>query len=241
MKEADVNPVARQYDLIFEKERANTYPVMDEVERAAGFAIDRRELELMARVLACPLKVNPPNWQHGRLIYATLRRYATDAKLPQLRCLDVGTAKGFSALIMRAALDDADVPGSVVSVDVIDPLARVSRNTVAESDGLKTLAETLESFMYAADRVSFLMATGADYLRSSSERINFAFVDGKHQYHAVRDEATLLAERQQPGDIAIFDDIHIPGVRTAINELKTYDVRHVHLKKDRGYAVAVRL
>jgi predicted O-methyltransferase YrrM len=241
MKEADVNPVARQYDLIFEKERANTYPVMDEVERATGFAIDRRELELMARVLACPLKVNPPNWQHGRLIYSALRRYLADVKPSKMLCLDIGTAKGFSALVMQSALDDAGVDGAVVSVDVIDPQARATRNTVAEVDGLKTLAETLSPFARAADKVSFLWSSGTDYLGSSSGRINFAFVDGKHKYDAVRDDAALLATRQQPGDITIFDDVHLKGVRQAVDELKTYDVKHVHLKMDRSYAVAVRL
>src|SRR3989304_7206134 len=69
----------------------------------AAFALERTRLEAAARVLACPIKAGPPNWQHGRVLYALTRRYRLTAEGP-LYCLDIGTAKGFSALCLLWAV-----------------------------------------------------------------------------------------------------------------------------------------
>src|SRR6185369_15064920 len=89
----------RQYDKAFIEERMSEYPMIDDYEKSCGFALNRHKLEEAARVLACPVKKNPPNWQHGRVIYSTLRSYMTETTcVNPLHILDVGTAKGFSAL-----------------------------------------------------------------------------------------------------------------------------------------------
>lgn len=131
-----------QYNGIFAKERRSSYPIIDRYESSFGFAIDRDKLESMARTLACPLKVNPPNWQHGRVIYTTLRNYLRAANLTGYHpILDIGTAKGFSACVMSHAIADAQSGCGVVSVDVVSPNDKIRRNSVAELDGLKTIDE----------------------------------------------------------------------------------------------------
>ena len=60
-------------------------------------------VEAAARVLACPLKANPPNWQHGRVLYAGYRAYLAGLQRRVL-LLDIGTAKGFSAAAMSNRL-----------------------------------------------------------------------------------------------------------------------------------------
>src|SRR5262245_9408863 len=119
-----------EYEAAFRKECDQSYPVVDALEKRYGYAIDRTKLNIAAHVLACPLKKNPPNWQHGRILYALTRHYLQGQI--DVSLLDVGTAKGFSALCLLWSLRDTDILGSVTSVDVIDPLARVKRNTVAE-------------------------------------------------------------------------------------------------------------
>jgi hypothetical protein len=200
MKSTLTPPTVADYDRIFEAERLNEYPMVDAFEQRMGFALDRQRLEDAARVLACPLKDNPPNWQHGRVLYAlTVGRGRSVAE--PLNMLDIGTAKSFSALCLlwgRGAAPDGVWVGSggVTSVDVLDPLARVRRNTVAEV--------------------------------------------GKHEESVVREEGRLLADRQEPGDVVMFDDVQIPGVAKAVAGLKGYEFEYLEVKPERKYAIGVR-
>lgn len=231
-----------RYTRAFEAERRCTYPVLDRLEQEFGYAVNRTRMEDAARVLACPVKRNPPNWQHGRVIYALLRRLASSYE-GKMHVVDVGTAKGYSALVARWALDDAGKRDSVVaSVDVIDPTARIYRNTIAEADGPLTLAETLTPWREDAARVWFCCARGADWLRHNwdAARLPFAFVDGKHTYDAVREESEVVSTRQKSGDVMLFDDAHIPQIERAIEALRGYRKTRIDVLPHRAYVIAVR-
>lgn len=229
---------ARAYDAAFQRESLMAYPSVDAVEREAGFALDAERYLPAARVLACPLKTNPPNWQHGRVLYALTRQYLASATGP-VQLLDIGTAKGYSALCLYWALVDAEVHGRVTSVDVIDPHDAVRRNTVAECDGLKTLAEILSPWP-EAQNIDFLQSTGQKWLANNPTRVHVAFVDGKHSHEAVTWEAALLSERQRSGDLVVFDDVQIPAVDMAVMGLTSYTVRYVQVLPNRKYAIARR-
>lgn len=231
---------ADTYQRLFETERKNEYPVIDAFEERMGFAIDRERLESIAAVLSCPYKAAAPNWQHGRVLYAAVRNYLSRTGLTSVRTLDIGTAKGYSALCVRMAVEDAGVDAQSVSVDVMPPSAKVRRNTVAEVDSLKTLAEILATFPEAT-RIQFLESTGIDFLRANSLRIHFAFVDGKHTGAVVKQEGLLLAARQEPGDVVMFDDVHIPDVSIAVTSLQShYTMDYLSVLPKRAYCVGVR-
>ena len=232
-------PTAEDYALAFEAERKREYPVLEQFEARMGYAIDRTLLEHMARVLACPVKKNPPCWQHGRVIYSAVRRYS-DTRQGPIVGLDIGTAKGFSALCLWWGIHDAGRITNVTSVDVIDPKARLSCNTVAEVDGEKTLAETLAPYV-EADRIAFECATGIDWLLNHQGRIHVAFVDGKHTGQVVAREGWLLSQRQDSGDLAIFDDLHLPDIAKAVNGLREYySLERIDVLPNRAYAVGIR-
>lgn len=235
---AMTRPTRAAYDQVFAREAARRYPVVDELEWRYGYALHPDRLLPAARILACPVKANPPNWQHGRVLYA-LARAAFDTVRGRVMVLDIGTAKGFSALCLRWAVDDAGASGTVVSVDVIDPRSREPRNTVAELEAPRTLTELLAPWPEAAN-ISFICSTGVAYLEHYSGRIEFAFVDGKHTAEAVWKEGLLLAERQQPGDVVVFDDVHLPNVRTAVASLTAYKVEWLSVLPSRAYAIARR-
>ena len=233
------DPTAADYARIFEAERQVAYPVVDDWEQRMGYALDRQKLEDAARVLACPFKNKPPNWQHGRVLYAAARKYLATAPSP-VTLVDVGTAKGFSALCLLWALQDAGRDGSVTSVDVLDPHARVRRNTVAELDGYQTLVETLAPWP-EAQAMKFLCATGEVALRKLT-RVHVCYLDGKHSFEAVSIEAKLLAERQAPGDLVIFDDVQIDGVARAVASVAKlfYTLEYLEVLPTRRYAIGVR-
>lgn len=235
---------AEAYRAAFEQERRNEYPMVDAFEGRCGYALDRTKLEAAAEVLACPVKKNPPNWQHGRVLYAAARAYLS--RVPELihgpahiDSLDIGTAKGFSALCLRWALDDSDEVGTVTSIDVVDPLARLPRNTIAEVDGLLTLEETLSPWPETRG-IRFVQSTGIAWLKASTERIHVAFVDGSHRDDIVLAEGRLLAERQEAGDLAIFDDVDRPDILSAVRSLP-YRFEFLEVLPNRHYAIGVRL
>lgn len=244
------------YECAFDTERAMGYVVMDQYERRLGYALDRERLEAAARVLACPVKVNPPNWQHGRLIYATARDYiARHVKVNKLQpgdgshgpvtFLDIGTAKGFSALCARWAADDSKVIVEVVSLDVIDPAARVRRNTVVEVSGLKTLAETLKPWPETR-RIQFLRQSSLTWLEqrlAAGGRVDFAFIDGKHSPSIVAQECAALRQLQEQGDVIVLDDLQVPGIEDAARRQlgSRYKIEVLRVLPHRAYAVARKL
>lgn len=226
------------YRAAFDVERTNRYPTVDAFEARAGYRLDEPQLLAAAYVLACPLKANPPNWQHGRVLYAAARQYLEGVRR-RVMMLDIGTAKGFSALCLRWAMLDAGVEGNLVSVDVIDPTSREPRNTFAELERPLTLAE-LHRPWPELEGVRFKHQTGVEFLEKYAGRIEFAFVDGKHTSDVVRREGELLADRQDSGDVAIFDDVHLPDVWRAVQGLDAYDVERLGVLPQRAYAIGRR-
>lgn len=229
-----------RYTEAFAQARVLHYPALDALEARLGHAIDREWVDEAGRVLCCPIKSAPPHWQHGRLIYAVVRDYLATTPITAAAALDIGTAKGFSALCSRKAFLDAGVPCRLTSVDVMPPSARCYRNSVAEVEGgLKTLAEILAPWPEAAD-ITFLESTGIEWLKRRADRVHVAFVDGKHTGEAVRQEGKLLSKLQQPGDLAIFDDCQMPPVSQAVVSLDEW-YRLAYVKATpREYAIGRR-
>jgi len=250
------------YNAAFEAECRVQYPIIDEFEQSVGFHIERERLEQAARVLACPLKRNRACWQHGRIVYAMGRRVLArvlkrHVQHEQTVFLDIGTAKGFSALMMQYAIEDSGIMPSacqVISLDVIDPEERTVRNTVVELSGLLTLAETLRPWQHVTDKIRFIQSEAANWLlRLQLLHIHFAFIDGKHSFDAVNAELAHLARLQRSGDVLVIDDVQIEGVMRALSgyrhaytwqtfdakpsvETENLDLPHA----PRFYAVAIR-
>lgn len=233
-------PSVDAYQAAFELERARLYSVVDAFEARLGYCLGTGRLESAARVLACPVKAHPPNWQHGRVLYALARKVFAELNEGPVTALDIGTAKGFSALCLEWARIDAGRCGQVTSVDVIDPASQVRRNTVADCDGLKSLREIMAPWP-EADAIEFLHDTGIDWLTRTSGRVHFAYVDGKHTHDVVKREGLLLSDRQQPGDVVMFDDCQIDGVAQAVRDLEAvYDVQMLVVLPERRYAIGTR-
>jgi predicted O-methyltransferase YrrM len=246
------------YDAEFFAEINVDYPLINEFESSLGFALPRYQLEHAARRLACPLKKHPVCWQHGRVVYAMVRRILAgwdETHIPaDPLFLDIGTAKGFSALMMQFAIRDSGMPISyfdVISLDVIDPAARVARNTVAEIDGLLTLEEILAPWREDASNITFIKSDSVNWLDLQGRRIHFAFIDGKHSYQAVSNELAHLARLQRSGDALVLDDMQIDGVRQALDEYRhayTFQILEAKPVNEtngrehaaRSYAVAIR-
>jgi predicted O-methyltransferase YrrM len=233
-----------KYDAIFRDECLKTYPEIDALEKELDFAVDKDRLEAAARVLACPMKVNPPSWQHGRVIYSLLCDKLTRDKAPGI-VVDIGTAKGFSAVVMGWAIEDTGTTDvEVVSVDVVAPQDATLRNSVAELDRALSVYEFVDPFISRAVTTTFF-GNGSgillDKLYAQRRRVPFAFVDGKHTLLAVSQDAMYLSRLQVPLDVVVFDDIQIPGVADGARVASQwYAQRFLRAGPSRTYAVGVR-
>jgi hypothetical protein len=234
------------YIRAWEIEKAHRYKAMDALEERYGYAIDKDWLDAAARVMACPIKRNAPNWQHGRLVYALARHRI--AQGGEFVFFETGSAKGFSAACMALAvqLSGHNRLFDIWSVDVIDPCSNEPRNSVLDGQVHRGIWDYCERFIGVEmlPHVHFVQDGDTAHIGflSRTDRIGFAFVDGDHSYEGVaRDIVTIIA-RQQAGDIILFDDVQLPRVWSAVNDLASlgYSLEQVRLTPSRSYAIAVR-
>lgn len=238
------------YLKIFEEARSRVFPPIDEYVERMGFDLDRTWLETLALKTQVVIKSSPINWQHGRLLYATLRNYLESVRgEPNLiTVFETGTARGFSALCMARALIDGQASGVVISVDIISHNTEIFWNSISDADGKKTRAALIQDWAEELNRVVFLQAWSEDVVDGLGvNRINFAFLDAQHEYRDVLREMAYVMARQESGDVIVFDDVTVgvfDGVVRAVEELRhsgSYEVLDISSEGGRAYAIARRI
>ena len=153
--------------------------------------------------------------EHGALLYK-LTRAALFNESPVV-VVDVGTARGFSAMVMARALQDADAAGTVYSIDT------VGQADVVDWHGAKhppedplagqpiSRAEIWERW-FPEDRSSVVAVKGrsVDVLRKwGCGPISIAFLDGSHAYADVSQELALLDGLITETGVVVVDDYHV--------------------------------
>jgi predicted O-methyltransferase YrrM len=212
------------YRRIWAEAQRVAYPIVDRFEEAAGASIDPAWFHQLALLTQVTIKRSDICYQHGRLLYAALSRYLRTRASQHLTIVETGTARGFSALCMARALDDAGASGKILTFDVLPHDVRILWNCVLDAEGARTRAELLQD--YAALLERHVVFHGGDsrkeLSRMSFPRVNFAFLDSIHEYDAVMAEFAAIRGRQKPGDMIFFDDYSAdayPGVVKAADEI----------------------
>jgi predicted O-methyltransferase YrrM len=230
-----------EYLKLFEITRAKNLPEVDAIERSTGYAIDRGWLDELALHTQIVKKSSELTYAHGRLLYSLLRKRIQTAK--RIVALETGTARGFSALCMAKAIDDAGVEGFVVSVDVLPHLKRMYWNCIDDAQGKKTRAELLSPWSDLLERVIFVQGDTRSVLpKLAFHKIHFAFLDAQHIESSVMQEFACVEALQEAGDVVVFDDVTpqlFPGVVAAVNRIETqgnYDVVRLFASDQRSYA-----
>ena len=158
--------------------------------------------------------------EHGLLLYKLVRSLGADRSHV---ILDVGTARGFSAVTMARALLDASLPGHVYTIDIIDHLEPVNwhSDTEGKQDPDEPLAKSIVSrseiwsrwFADEANCITPMLGRSHDILgKWSLGPIDVAFIDGEHTHRAVRRDLHFLERLMAPGGVIVLDDCHT-GVR----------------------------
>ena len=155
--------------------------------------------------------------EHGMILYGMILRLS-DTSHP-LVVLDIGTARGFSAMAMARAMADASIDGGggdVYSVDVIGH--RESRgwhvDKQAVDDPLSGIemsrAEIWERwFPDESAMVTPVTARSSEVLSDWRHGpIDLAFIDGSHTYDNVKRELSALDSSMRRGGVIVLDDYH---------------------------------
>jgi predicted O-methyltransferase YrrM len=237
------------YLAIWEATKNKQYPLIGEFEEVCGFSIEKEWLHELALHTQVVVKESEICYQHGRLLYAKLSEYCDKHKSDSLNILETGTARGFSTLCMAKALNDRSREGKIVSIDPLPHNIPMYWNCIDDTESEKSRAQLLGTYFDLIGRhICFLEGKSEDVLkRLELSRINFAFLDGGHDYEEVKLEVCYVKERQEMGDIIFFDDYQLeyfPGIVKAVKELESnnsYRVLTIVANDQRGYAIAEKL
>jgi hypothetical protein len=234
------------YERLAAAVRGERYPEVDAYEADRGFAVDPAWLHELALHTQVTIKSSALCYAHGRLLYTTVRDYVRRASPATVTVLETGTARGFSSLCMARALDDAGVPGTVLTFDVLPHDVPMYWNCIDDLDGPRSRAELLRPWEDLVER--YVVYHQGDTLRELPKvylpRVNVAFLDGQHTYEHVTREFQAVRGRQRPGDVIFFDDYTpgtFPGVVRAVDEIcarQGYDRETLRAGDGRGYVVA---
>ncbi|MSO55877.1 MAG: class I SAM-dependent methyltransferase [Acidobacteria bacterium] len=213
-----------EYQRRWTEARLQSYPVVDRYEETCGAAIDPEWFHELALLTQVTMKRSAICYQHGRLLYATLVRYTRSRAHDHLTIVETGTARGFSALCLAKALDDAGATGRIVSFDVLPHDVSILWNCIRDADGRRTRADLLKDYAGLIERYAIFHRgdTKRELAKMSLSRVHFAFLDSVHSYDHVMAEFSSIRDRQRAGDILFFDDYTpdaYPGVVKAADEI----------------------
>lgn len=242
----------KKYLELFQKAKKTDDKDIRNYENQKGAAINIEWLDDLALHTQVCMKNSEINYHHGRILYTELSSYLKEYKSnknnSELRIFETGTARGFSSLCMAKSLLDNEVNGSIITLDCIPHNKKIYWNAIDDHNGPRTRAELLKKWDKELEKVIFIQGWTHEVIKNIGiKRINFAFLDAHHSKKDVLFEYKFVSERQNKGDIIIFDDVTtdlFPGVCAALKDIEyenNYRVIYLESSKNRRYAIAKRI
>ena len=93
-----------EYLSIWKDAKNKSYPVIDEYEINMKHKIDSNWFHELALHTQVVIKESEICYQHGRILFSTLCDYIENNNVNNVNILDIGTARGFSAVVMASAV-----------------------------------------------------------------------------------------------------------------------------------------
>ena len=212
-----------------------------------GYSIEKLWYNQLALITQVTNKKSRINFQHGKILYSVIANYAHQRNVDFVNYFETGTARGFSAIIAARALSDSRVNYRITTVDVVPHNVKMYWNCILDLYGKRTRKELLSTYSDLLGNIDFVNDDSIIAIANIKlNRIHIGFLDGSHEYEYVNKEALFLAERQEIGDIIIFDDaseIKFPDVWKVLNSefiQSLYKTTLINCEDERSYAICKR-
>ena len=237
-----------KYIEIWKNAKSKSYYEMDNYETELDYSIDKEWLDELALHTQVVIKKSDICYQHGRILFSTLCHYIKTNIHSSINIVEVGTARGFSALCMAKALKFMEVKGNIITIDPLPHDIKMYWNCIDDLNGEKTRKELLIAYNNLIEEyIKFIEGTSKKILNKIKfHRIHFAFIDGTHEYDNIIYEFKQIMNNQHSGDIIVFDDYTsglFPGVVKAVDEICNtykYSKNVIQATNDRGYVIAAK-
>jgi len=239
------------YVEVSEKAKQDVYNSINEWESQYKYKINKDWLDQLALQTQIVIKDSAINYQHGRVLYSTLRSYISEYSKKHndnMKILEIGTARGFSAVCMARAIIDASTNGTIISIDPIPHNKEIYWNCISDCKGKTTRSELLSSYMHELDNIVFVQGASPEYLNKLGiKRIHYAFIDGEHSFPNIQYEFDYISSRQKKGDVIVFDDIQacdysdVEDLLRKIESQKSYQIERIWSSTARGYGIARKI
>ncbi|HZD24802.1 MAG TPA: class I SAM-dependent methyltransferase, partial [Alphaproteobacteria bacterium] len=133
--------------------------------------------------------------KHGEVLYRQLERFLAERpELAPLQILEVGTAMGFSSVLMAHCLDEAGRDGGILTCDIMRNDQPMNWNCLWGTQGPQSRRQGLADYQHELRRISYFQ--GSSRLMAGLlelPRVHFAFLDGQHDEPSVSRELAWLA------------------------------------------------
>ena len=240
-------PVAskEEYLQIHNKAKKNINIEVTKLVKEFGFPINKNWLDKLALKTQIVKKKNQIDYQHGRLIYSLIRnQLKTFTNQNYFKILEVGTARGFSSIIMSKAILDSKKKGKIATIDIIPHNKKIYWNTIDDLEGPQTRKHLLRSYKKYLKSINFLTGESVNIIKNiKTKQFNFIFLDGNHDFYYVMKEYDLVKNLQKKNDLLLLDDVtpkKFDGIIKLLNIIKKenkYTIRKITSNPKRGYAI----
>jgi hypothetical protein len=210
----DLSKFAKEYD------HSNT---INEIKNYFGYIYDKDEMDYLALYLQICVKKSRPMYLHGYVLTSALYKYINDNPMDYYTILETGTARGFSSICMGKILHENNKKGVVHTIDILSHRKTMYWNCILDEDGMQTRHELLHRWKNIRDNHIMFHAGDSKVILTELDlkRINFAFLDARHNYDYVKMELDYVKTKQESGDVIVCDDYTTPqytGIIKAIDE-----------------------
>lgn len=161
------------------------------------------------------------NYERGMLLYALIANYR-----PRV-VIEFGTGRGYGTLCMAWAMVDHGINGKIHTVDILSPDTKINW-AIDWHDGQPPQNQLLtwnEVWQQSAPEawlrhIEHLTGDSSKSLRNySGDSIDFAFIDGAHDYDGVRHDYYALLKYVSPSFGILFDDYAVIKPTFGVHEL----------------------
>lgn len=176
--------------------------------------------------LAIRLKIEPEKpvieLDYAPRLCLEVTKFCLSTNVKHLTCLEIGTARGFSAILVAAAIEEAGRIATVLTVDRVGHLKRVYRMVNSQEGASMSRSELVAPFVKSLTSKFLFFQSSSSVLDGilESGNIDFAFVDGDHSYLGVKRDIEFLSRRLSDRFLVIFDDYDeykFPGLKKAVD------------------------